>query len=686
MDVIDVYNAITSTNPSISKNDLCLLNENAPNSWTIRDKKNNEVWKIPKSGARKPDVYLLEKEALDRVPANINVIKYVREGLVSIAGRNYPYFVFPYVSGSKPLNEVIRNRKDHKKPFTSPEILEMGKSLVNMVHILYKSDVVHQDVKPGNILLKDNGDIYLLDLGIALFSEKDSHEIKKMQGPYAYLSPEKLDLFASLSNENKRRISFPSDLFSIGMILFEMATLKKLPNIMEPGDIRNAYLKLVELGVPDDLVELLSSLLNPNILERQQRVAKFFGIDWFNHKNKNKDVYLWLQHGSNGIEYLDQLLNVHIFTSDWGVIFTADQIRQQNNIDTFLERSKNVHTKGGKVAVDPCTYRLRFSDEHHSYLVNRDYGYIVSPGFFTKDILLPKGTKFVNEVLEFQKTFTPDIYIHPYFIIENLDDKWIDANFSSFNLSYDIMAKSNQAEQLYFGLFLAERFILNDNALDEVITQVLLNSKIKNIYLRLETCRSDSEPNKNPAYLLNVKRIIETLTKSKNVILGYSDVEALGWVGYGLDGIGINPDYGKRKTQVIDIMTKPKRPIPTPDKKQRYFAQKLFNDILTAEELRNPQGAAMGSGKELDCPCPFCNVGGKDMRLDPNQVRKHFIWHFEKYIKSMDGKTDIERIQIFQGMLTNAKNSYQYLQINCGMSFDKSTDGSFIPIWQTIFT
>ena len=684
-----VISAVSALLENVNAEELELMNSGAPNSWAILDKKNNEVWKIPKSGARKKTAYLLEKDALDRIPEGINVIKYAREGSLSISGQTkpFPYFVFPYVSDSKSLEKEIHERKASRRAFGKDEINGMGKSLVTTIKSLYSIGLVHQDVKPGNILIKGDGQVILIDLGIALFVDKyPLHEIKKMKGPYAYLSPEKLDLIADLSDFNKRRISFTSDLFSVGMILFEMATFSRLPDRMEPGEIRHAHQKLVELGVETDLVEMLSGLLDPNILERQRRSSSYFGIDWLDSATVNSDVDFWLQHASNGIDYLDQILLEHIFQSKWGIIFSADQIHSETNEEKFIARAKATKDKSGLVAIDPCTYRLQFQDEHHSYLINREYGNMMSPGYFTKDKIRAKGDDFTQKVIEFQKKFEPSIYISPYFILQNLDDHWIDANFSSFHIASKIVEDMAIGKDLYFGVFLSESFLLNSSALDELITQMLLDVSIKNIYLRLESCRDDSEPNEDPTYLRNAKRLIETLAKNKNLLLGYADIESLGWLGCGLNGIGINPDYSKRKSRVIDVMTKAKKVIKIPKKKPRYFAQKLLNDILAQDELRSAQAKALGSDAELLCGCPFCFINGDDKRLDPDQSRKHFIWNFEKYILNVKDKTLDERKQIFLSKLDEAQKSYSYLETRCSLRFSESTDSSFIPIWQSNFS
>jgi len=680
-----LFDVIVSSSSNVKEQDLDLLNEGAPNSWTIHDKKNGEVWKIIKGGTHKKNDYLLEKEALERIPTGLRIVKYIRSGVLNINGetKNYPYLIFPYINESKPLDRLIYERRKLDKPFLKEEITSIGKQVINLIFELHKVDVVHQDVKPGNILINKKGEVFLIDLGIAMFMGNDLKEIKKMKGPYAYLSPEKLDLISDLSDSNKRKLSFTSDLFSVGMILFEMATFKRLTDIIQPGEIRTAYTRLIELGAPEELIDVLSSLLDGNILERQKKVGGLFSKQWLKKENKLSTI-LWLQHGSNGIDYLDQYVAEHKFDIPWGVIYGADQIREDKNKKKFLERIIPIKEKHGLVAVDPCTYRLKYSDEHHSYLIHHDYWQIISAGIFLNERLIEKGKDFVNEVYKFQEIFNPDIIFSPYFIIENVDDRWVDANFKCFDLTYQIFVENKIAKPLYFGFFLSENFIKNERAVDEVLTQIILNKRIKNIYLRLESIRGDSEPNEDPIYLQNVKKIVTCLLQYKNILFGFSDVTVLGWMCLGLNEIGINPDYSKRKCQVIGIMDKPKKEIHIPEKQQRYFAQVLLNDVLSQDELRSQQAIVLGSDAVFHCDCPFCFIEGKDRRLDNDQSRKHFLWHFEKIIKMMDGQKLDERKKIFSELLDKSNVGYKHLKTKCGIVFHKSSDDSFIPVWRSI--
>lgn len=96
----------------------------------------------------------------------------------------------------------------------------------------HKHQVVHRDIKPANILLSKTGEIKLVDFGIAQSVEEDDSLTKEGMalGTPSYMAPEQYD--------DSRNVSLKADIYSIGIMLYEMVTGKKpYPGKMTPENL-----------------------------------------------------------------------------------------------------------------------------------------------------------------------------------------------------------------------------------------------------------------------------------------------------------------------------------------------------------------------------------------------------------------------------------------------------------------
>lgn len=128
-----------------------------------------------------------------------------------IIGEEGYYLVMEYVEGLS-LDKYIRN-------ITGPIPEEVAKAI--MVEVLkamsyaHQEGVIHMDLKPANIMVADNGDIKVLDFGIA--TEKGESNYKVMGSPL-YMSPEQV---------KGKGIDSTSDIYSLGVTLYQMITAQE---------------------------------------------------------------------------------------------------------------------------------------------------------------------------------------------------------------------------------------------------------------------------------------------------------------------------------------------------------------------------------------------------------------------------------------------------------------------------
>src|SRR6056297_2603884 len=155
-----------------------------------------------------------------------------------------PYFVMEYVEGEA-LKRLIQ-REDKMQPLRALQIL---KEVAAGLAAAHDKGVVHRDIKPENIMLTRYGGVKVVDFGIARVEEPGTRLTTTGigLGTPSYLSPE-----VCLSQDVDQR----SDIFSLGVVLFEMLTGDTPFKSDSPFELMT---KVVEARMPD------IKALNPNV-------------------------------------------------------------------------------------------------------------------------------------------------------------------------------------------------------------------------------------------------------------------------------------------------------------------------------------------------------------------------------------------------------------------------------------
>ena len=147
-----------------------------------------------------------------------------------------PYIVMELIQGRS-----LRARLD-QAPLPPEEVASIGARVAEALHDLHQQQVIHHDVKPSNIMFREDGTAVLIDFGLARHDRLPdllAEQFRLPMGTGPYMSPEQV-----LHNRTDSR----SDLFALGVLLYFLATGAR--PFGAPSSVRGLRRRLYEEPVP----------------------------------------------------------------------------------------------------------------------------------------------------------------------------------------------------------------------------------------------------------------------------------------------------------------------------------------------------------------------------------------------------------------------------------------------------
>ncbi|MDH4033494.1 MAG: serine/threonine protein kinase, partial [candidate division Zixibacteria bacterium] len=168
-----------------------------------------------------------------------------------------PFFAMAHITG-EPLRDVVKQGK-----LSVAEAVSLTQQICEGLHEAHEAGVVHRDIKPGNIIIDSKGKPRLLDFGLATVSgEEKLTQTGSTLGTVGYMAPEQI---------TGGKVDKRSDLFSVGVILYEMLTGRR----PFEGDNDAAIIRAITTSTPEPIARFKSGVTG----ELQQVINKALAKD-----------------------------------------------------------------------------------------------------------------------------------------------------------------------------------------------------------------------------------------------------------------------------------------------------------------------------------------------------------------------------------------------------------------------
>ena len=218
---------------------------------------------LPTELAEQPKaVKMFRQEARAAASMNHPNIVHVYDVTV-VSGK--PCIVMEYVQG-RTARELMRRKGSKKKhPLSPRRVAEIARDICDALAYAHTQNVIHRDVKPGNIIVSDRGQAKLMDFGISKMLESNVEGVTQAKGTPQYMPPEQI-----LGQEVDGR----TDLYALGISMFEVTTGER-PFTGE--DVVNQQLhvdipdpRTIHDEVPEPMVEIVMKACRKRASERFQ--------------------------------------------------------------------------------------------------------------------------------------------------------------------------------------------------------------------------------------------------------------------------------------------------------------------------------------------------------------------------------------------------------------------------------
>lgn len=601
------------------------------------------------------------------------LVKYVEHFFEEVLNVSQIFLVMEYITG-----ETLR-KKIEKSTVMNAESIFL--QILEGLRALHNENIIHRDLKPENIIFQTNGEIKILDYGLAKLIDFTSiTSTGNILGTFAYMSPEQIT--------DSKHIDFRSDLYSAGIIFYEMLTghlpynAILLPELIDKiknekptpprrwnrsisNNHENIILKLLEKELYkrySNIDEILLELSSNN--ELQQAIVDLsprFILQTYNEKS-----------------VLEKFIKDHPKRKLY-VNFPVNHQFLQKNLLEIIQKGEII------TLFDPATIRLAY-DTYTDVkgllqlpYCPEDYS-IITPLYLSS---YEKQKSYTKSVVDEQVKLNADILTSPYHYSHNTNvvptakinpvAEWFDLDVKLLKeaIDYRNNASDLRIKPLYAGICI--------NAVS--LTDPQYKNELLNTYasMRCDGFIVYADGISKETTAVTLYQYITTLLElqkytKKPVIAGRLDTLGLGLIcagvtGYTSGAARFESFYEELYKEATDIYNMYER---------YYFPQLLGTIAITRKDPTRLQQIVQILGI---CNCRYCE--GKvvpDLIKSPN-TKLHFLELIHQEIDNIIAIDASSRVDYFISRIEEATSNYKKLP-----SVFKPKDYNHLECWGKVFS
>ena len=218
-------------------------------------------------------------------------------------GQNYA-IVMDYVEG-KELKDLLQEQPDGLMPFD--QAFRIAKQALAAFQYAHENGILHRDIKPANIMIDKQGNIKVMDFGIAKVAGAATHDTAASMLSIHYTPPERFD--------PSRTVDARSDIYALGLVFYELFTGRRPFDVEETSQIMFWHLNEIPeppetfvAGLPSEVSSAIETALEKDPDDRFQDFKEFSDA---------------MGEGTPGVDYTSQLVDSEATAIEQTIITSA---------------------------------------------------------------------------------------------------------------------------------------------------------------------------------------------------------------------------------------------------------------------------------------------------------------------------------------------------------------------------